>query len=139
MKRLGSDDPPRVLLVEDEPLICDCAAESLTEQGFAVKAVLNAVDALGYLASDRPVDVLFTDVNLPGGMDGAMLARRARELRPNLAVMYTSGRRSEIERLDPVVGSMFLPKPYDLNSVGRLLGYLIAAAKAPERQKVALP
>lgn len=118
-----------VLLVEDEPLICECAAEILSEQGFAVTAVSNGADALRHLASGLPVDVLFTDVNLPGEIDGEALARRARELRPGLPVMYTSGRKAVIDQLDPVVGSMFLPKPYDLSSVGRLLDYLIAAAE----------
>jgi DNA-binding response OmpR family regulator len=122
-----------VLLVEDEPLICECAAEVLSEQGFRVKAVSNGADALSYLAGDFPVDVLFTDVNLPGDMDGEALARRARELRPDLPVMYTSGRGSVAHRLDPVVGSMFLPKPYDLFKLGRLLDYLIVSARKPEQ------
>jgi len=67
--------PIRVLLVEDEFLISAWVAESLAEQGFAVHAVSNATDALQHLASE-PVDVLFTDINLPGGLDGAALARR---------------------------------------------------------------
>ncbi len=69
-----------VLFVEDELLISEWVAEALAEQGFAVLTATNAADALAHLAS-VPVDVLFTDINLPGGMDGAALARRARELR----------------------------------------------------------
>jgi CheY-like chemotaxis protein len=120
-----------VLLVEDEPLISDLATEALQEQGFEVAAVSNAGEALRRLISGAPVDVLFTDINLPGGMDGGTLARRARELRPNLPVIYTSGRRAVIEQLDPVEGSMFVPKPYDLFRVGRLLDYLVAAHTLP--------
>jgi CheY-like chemotaxis protein len=120
-----------VLLVEDEPLISDLATEALQEQGFEVAAVSNAGEALRRLLSDAPVDILFTDVNLPGGMDGAALARRARELRPNLPVIYTSGRRAVIEHLDPVEGSMFVPKPYDPFRIGRLLDYLVAAHTLP--------
>ncbi len=120
-----------VLLVEDEPMISDIATEALEEQGFEVEAVSNAGEALRRLMSGPPVDVLFTDVNLPGGMDGAALARRARELRPNLPVMYTSGRRAVIEQLNPVEGSMFVPKPYDPFRVGRLLDYLVAAHTLP--------
>jgi CheY-like chemotaxis protein len=67
-----------VLLVEDEYLISEWVAQSLSEQGFAVQTATNAADALGHLNSDQ-VDVLFTDINLPGDMDGAALARRARE------------------------------------------------------------
>jgi CheY-like chemotaxis protein len=116
-----------VLLVEDEPLICEIAAEALEELGFAVEAVDNAGDALRRLMSGSAIDILFTDLNLPGGMDGGMLAQRARELRPDLPVIYTSGRRANMDELDPVEGSMFVPKPYDPFSVGKLLEYLVAA------------
>jgi CheY-like chemotaxis protein len=118
-----------VLLVEDEPLICDVAAEALEEQGFAVEAVSNAVDALRRLQRGPAVDILFTDINLPGGMDGAALARRARELRPDLPVIYTSGRGQAANLPDPVEGAMFVPKPYDLFNLGRLLQYLLAAKR----------
>jgi CheY-like chemotaxis protein len=122
-----------VLLVEDEALICDVVAEALVEQGFEVRAVSNAGDALSQLLSGSPIDILFTDVNLPGGMDGAELAQHARKLRPDLPVMYTSGRRATIEQLDPVIGSMFLPKPYNPYDVGRLLDYLVGAKPLPAR------
>jgi CheY-like chemotaxis protein len=128
---IQSEKRASVLLVEDEPMISDLAIEALQEQGFEVAAVSNAGDALRRLISGAPVDVLFTDINLPGGMDGGTLARRARELRPNLPVIYTSGRRAVIEQLDPVEGSMFVPKPYDLFRVGRLLDYLVAAHTLP--------
>jgi CheY-like chemotaxis protein len=121
----------RVLLVEDEPQICDIATEALEEQGFEVEAVSNAGDALRRLTSGLPVDILFTDVNLHGGMDGAALARLARELRPGLPVIYTSGRQAVIESMIPVEGSMFVSKPYDLFSIGRLLEYLVAAKRMP--------
>jgi CheY-like chemotaxis protein len=116
-----------VLLVEDEPLISEIAAEALEEQGFAVEAVDNAGDALRRLMSGSAIDILFTDLNLPGGMDGGALAQRARQLRPDLPVIYTSGRRANMDELDPVEGSMFVPKPYDPFSVGKLLDYLVGA------------
>ena len=81
----------RVLVVEDEPLISDIVTEALAEQGFAVQAVDNARDALAWLRSGSPVDILFTDINLKGTMDGGALAQCARELRPDLPVVYTSG------------------------------------------------
>jgi len=104
-----------VLLVEDEPLISDIAAEALQEQGFAVHAVASAAEALHCLNSREPIDVLFTDLNLAGGMDGGALAHRARELRPGLPA------------LDPVEGSMFVHKPYDFFDLGRLLDYLVGS------------
>jgi two-component system cell cycle sensor histidine kinase/response regulator CckA len=119
-----------VLLVEDEPLISGVAAEALEEQGFAVETVSNADDALQRIRSGSPVDILFTDVILTGGMDGATLARRARELWPDLPVIYTSGRQTVIQGLDPVEGAMFVPKPYDFFKLGRLLQYLVVAQRS---------
>jgi CheY-like chemotaxis protein len=119
----------RVLVVEDEPLISDVAAEALEEQGFEVETAANASDALRYLCSGSPVDILFTDVVLPGEMDGVALARRARELCPLLPVIYTSGRQQAIQGLDPIEGAMFVPKPYDLFKLGQLLQYLIVARR----------
>ena len=112
--------PIRVLLVEDEVLISEWVAESLIEQGFAVKTATNAVDALQHLNSG-PVDVLFTDVNLPGEMDGIALARSAAQLIPCLSVVYASGRMSDLDSALRVPGSLFVAKPYDPVLVGRLL------------------
>jgi CheY-like chemotaxis protein len=111
----------QVLVVEDEFLICDMLAEVLSERGFEVHAVSNAKDALRHLTGGQPCDVLFTDINLPGGLDGAVLAELARELRPNLAVVYASGSVSKIEQFKAVPGASFVPKPYDLDRVCRLL------------------
>jgi CheY-like chemotaxis protein len=126
MSEHTSDKKAIVLLVEDEPMICDIAAEALQEQGFQVWTASTASEALDYLATGSPIDVLFTDVNLRDGMDGGALARRARELRPGLPVMYTSGRRSTIEGLVPVEDAIFLPKPYNPFDLGPLLEHLVA-------------
>jgi two-component system, response regulator PdtaR len=114
----------RVLLVEDEPLISDIAAEALQEQGFEVETAANAGDALRRLAAESPVDILFTDIDLPGGMDGTALARCARRLRSDLPVIFTSGR-YRLDVSEAVAGAMFLPKPYDLNTLGRIVGDLV--------------
>ena len=113
-------EPIRVLLVEDEFLISEWVAESLSEQGFAVHTASNAVEALRYLATE-PVDVLFTDINLSGGMDGAALARRARTLLPDLPVVYASARANLLDPTLRVPGSIFVPKPYVPALVGRIL------------------
>lgn len=126
-----------VLLVEDEQLICDIASEALEEQGFAVEAVATAQEALSCLNAGTPIDVLFTDLNLPGDMDGAALARQVRQMRPDLPVIYTSGRQSKIEHMKPVEGSMFVPKPYNPFDLGRLVDYLMAAQKIPRGPELA--
>ncbi len=64
----------RVLFVEDEFLIREWIAQALSEQGFAVDSVTNAADALLRIMRG-PIDVLLTDINLPGAMDGTALAR----------------------------------------------------------------
>jgi len=117
---LGGSQPIHVLLVEDEFLISEWVAQALSEQGFAVQTAANASDALGHLASDQ-VDILFTDINLPGGMDGAALARRAREMLPNLPVVYASARATMLAPDARVPGAIIVPKPYQPALVGRLL------------------
>jgi CheY-like chemotaxis protein len=122
-------DPIRVLFVEDEFLISEWVAQALSEQGFAVQTVTNAADALHQLAT-KPVDVLFTDINLPGGMDGADLARRAREMRPHLPVVYASARATLLKQDARVPGSIVVPKPYEPALVGRLLAAALRATSA---------
>ncbi len=65
--------------------------------------------------------MLFTDINLPGEMDGAALARRARELLPNLPVIYASARATMLAPDARVPGAIIVPKPYEPALVGRLL------------------
>jgi CheY-like chemotaxis protein len=127
METIVSDvQPMHVLLVEDEFLISEWVAESLAEHGFSVRTVTNAADALRHLKS-APVDVLFTDINLPGDMDGAALARRARELLPELPVVYASGRVNMLDSAMRVPGSIFVAKPYVPALVGRLLADAVRA------------
>jgi CheY-like chemotaxis protein len=118
-----------VLFVEDEFLISEWVSQSLSEQGFDVQTVTNAADALAHLVA-LPVDVLFTDINLPGGMDGAALARRAREMQPRLPVVYASARAMLLKQHARVPGSIVVPKPYEPVLVGRLLATAIKAATA---------
>jgi CheY-like chemotaxis protein len=126
-----SEFPPlRVLLVEDEFLISEWVAETLAEQGFAVRAVSKAAEALRQLTSTA-VDVLFTDINLPGDVDGLALAHRARELFPDLPVVYASGRIDVLDAELRVPGAVFVAKPYVPEMVGRILA---DAAKAAARR-----
>lgn len=102
-----------ILIVEDEAMICDLVATALGARGFDVHAVPDGESALRYLESGSDVDVLFTDINLAGGMDGAALAERARARRPELPIVYCSGRYSPSDIGHPVSRSMFVRKPYD--------------------------
>src|SRR5437660_2770171 len=71
-------------------------------------------------SSDLEADVLFTDIDLGAGMDGAQLAQLVHEMRPKLPIVYASGRRS-LDQFKAVPGSVFLPKPYSLNQVDQTL------------------
>ena len=83
-----------ILLVEDETMISALMTEALWQRGFAVHAVADAESALRYLEAGFAVDVLFTDINLAGAMDGSTLAAHVREQRPELPIVYCSGRDS---------------------------------------------
>lgn len=120
---------PFVLVVEDEILIAEMVRETLTEYGFAVHAVSNAADALLYLSGDQPVDVMFTDINLPGDMDGAVLARKARIVRPDLPVVFASGRWALLERLRTCPNSAILQKPYSLTKACEAVASLLDRAR----------
>jgi len=102
-----------ILVVEDETMISDLVAAALGARGFAVYAVPDAEAALRYLQSGSEIDLLFTDINLAGAMDGAALAERARAQRPELPIVYCSGRYSPSALVRPVPRSMFVRKPYD--------------------------
>jgi CheY-like chemotaxis protein len=122
---------PFVLVVEDEILIAEMVRETLTDFGFAVHTVSNAADALLYLAGKQPVDVMFTDINLPGEIDGAVLAQRARAMRPDLPVVFASGRWGLLERLQAFPNSVILPKPYSLTRACEAVTSLVKPAARP--------
>jgi CheY-like chemotaxis protein len=109
----------RVFVVEDEALIGVDTADTLEHQGFEVHVARSGEDALRRLRNGLPIDILFTDINLAGSMDGATLARLARELNPNLVVVYTSGTLDKIEQ--QVSGAVFVAKPYSPERVGDML------------------
>jgi len=115
---------PAVLLVEDEPLLGELMTEALIDQGYEVHTAPDARDALRHLLSGADVDIMFTDIDLGEGMDGAALAQLAREMRPKLPIVYTSGRRAP-DQIAAVPGSAFLPKPYSLDTVRKTLARLV--------------
>jgi DNA-binding response OmpR family regulator len=119
---------PFVLVVEDEILIAEMVRETLTDYGFAVHAVSNAADALLHLAGNQPVDVMFTDINLPGELDGAVLAQKARDMRPDLPVVFASGRWALLERLRGFPNSVVLQKPYSLTRACEAVASLLKTA-----------
>lgn len=116
---------PRVLLVEDEVLISMMIEDAMVARGFEVYTATSAGEALQVLTEGPHVDVLFTDINIEGDMDGSALARRARELHPELAVLYASGSMTSVA--DAVPGSTFVPKPYGLAEVCAMVAQMASA------------
>jgi PAS domain S-box-containing protein len=110
-----------VLLVEDDDLVRNHARDQLIRLGYRVIEASNGADALDILRQGGPLDLLFTDVVMPGGIGGGELAQRAREMKPGLKVLYTSGytENSIVNRgrLDP--GVKLLSKPYRLADLAR--------------------
>ena len=119
--------PISVLVVEDEVFISNLVADVLSASGFLVHEVTTADEALKYIDSGAAIDVLFTDINLPGGMNGAELATRAREIRPEMPIVYASGRYKLSEIAPLVPRSLFMAKPYDPNDVCTILTRLTGA------------
>lgn len=105
-----------VLVVEDEWLVGDMVSEALHDRGFDVHLVSNAADALEIL-SGLAIDVLFTDITIAGELDGSMLALRARELRPDLPIVFASARTGLFEHLGSMPGAACLAKPYSPEQV----------------------
>ena len=116
-----------ILMVEDEPMITEMISQILGEYGFNVHTVADGESALRYLEDGPEVDVLFTDINLEGQMDGAVLARHARERRPELPIVYCSGRYSQSAITPLMSRSLFLKKPYDPSDLCTLLERLTSA------------
>ena len=100
-----------VLVVEDEAMVCELAAEALLDEGYRVLTAADADEAEAILLCER-VDLLFTDIDLARNTNGLALAHRARGHCPNLPVVYTSGGRGSLSPAETVAESVFVPKPY---------------------------
>ena len=81
----------KVLVVDDEPLVLDVVATMLEDLGYAVETSSTPQEALRRLGSEPDIDILVTDVNMPG-LDGRKLAFRAKQMQPDLQVLLLSGR-----------------------------------------------
>ena len=111
---------PVVLIVEDELLLRIDAAEMIKAAGFEVVEAANADQAIEVLEARRDITVVFTDIQMPGSMDGLKLARAVRGRWPPIKIIATSGRLN-VGEMDLPEGGRFLPKPYSHAEVARLL------------------
>jgi CheY-like chemotaxis protein len=99
----------RVLIVEDDPLVREMAVEVLTDEGFDVIAAETGEEALAH-CREHAADLLFTDIRLPGELNGWDVAEHCRKSNPDIPVIYATGFNHMSPR--PVPGSIWFQKPY---------------------------
>lgn len=110
-----------VLLVEDDKEVSALTREMLSNLGFAVTHVTGADAALGALANARAIDVVVSDIMMPGGVSGLELAREIRKRFPNLPVILTTGYVEAAARMEDGEFNLLL-KPYSLEALAEALG-----------------
>jgi len=118
----------QVLLVEDDDEVAALATEMLKSIGFGVTRVASAVAALGALANDRPVSLVFSDIMMPGGMSGVELAREIRDRRPGLPVLLATGYQ-EAAAGAAQDGIGVLLKPFTMEELASAIGSRLGARK----------
>jgi DNA-binding response OmpR family regulator len=119
--------PGTILVVEDEFLVCEMAADALAEEGYRVLTAADA-DGADAMLTRESVDLLFTDIDLARGTNGLTLARHARRRLPRLPVIYTSGGRDRLSPDEAVAGSVFVAKPYRPSHIAALARRLMRGA-----------
>jgi two-component system, NtrC family, sensor kinase len=124
LRRAGAKNAT-VLAVEDDEAVLDTVEASLAGLGYRTLTARNAAEALSLLRRDEPIDLLFTDIVMPGGMNGVALAREARQLRQDIKVLLTSGYSATMAKGHGGEGFAVLSKPYrqaqlaDMRRAGR--------------------
>ena len=105
----------KVLIVEDEAMILTVAHEEFADAGYDVIVADNGQSALDAIECDPDIDLLFTDIRMPGPLDGWALAQSARQIRPHLRVIYATG--FSVEKPQLVEGALLFMKPYRLSVI----------------------
>ena len=128
LRRAGEGET--VLLVEDDQQVLGMAVESLEELRYRVIVARNAAEALDHLKGVERIDILFSDVVMPGGMNGSQLAAEAALLRPSLKILLTSGYVANLDE-GQMIGLGKLPvlnKPYRRDELARSLRLVLSGA-----------
>jgi DNA-binding NtrC family response regulator len=111
------------LLVEDNAPVAEVSGGYFQQLGYEVKHFARAQDAMAWLAQNPKIDLVFSDVLMPGGMNGLELGHAIRKLYPNIPVLLTTGLTSSAR--DAVEqGFVLLQKPFDLAALEEALGEL---------------
>jgi PAS domain S-box-containing protein len=121
-----------VLLVEDDDEVASLVGEMLAELGYRVTRAASAQAALGALADDREVDLVFSDVLMPGTMNGMELAREIRRRRPHMPVLLTSGYSGAAFKEAAAESINVLRKPYEIHALEAALRSALANSRRDE-------
>lgn len=120
-----------VLAVEDDPEVRETAVEMLEQLGCTVIAAASGAEALSALEKQPDIDVLFTDIVMPGGMNGLELAKEVSLRAPDVAILYTSGYAETAIRETGYDGQgHWLSKPYTIDRLAEKLGEVVRAQEA---------
>jgi len=112
----------RILLVEDDDEVAALVSEMLAQLGYQVTRAASAAAALGALADGRSVDLVFSDIMMPGGMNGVELAREIQRRRSDIPVLLTSGYAEAAVHDAAMAGIRILSKPYHIDELAAALG-----------------
>jgi CheY-like chemotaxis protein len=134
--RRGAGTEGYVLLVEDDDEVAALVSEMLDQLGYGVTRAGSAAAALGALANGRAIDVVFSDIMMPGGINGVELAREIRARRSELPILLTSGYAEAAMRAAEAEGVRILPKPYRIDELAAALQQASASAGAPHENLV---
>ena len=122
-----------VLVVEDEPMIRLALGTHLEDKGFAVREAACAADAVAILQEPGcPVNLVFSDVRMPGEMDGLGLSKWVFENRPNIPVILASGDLGKEAAMKDLCGVEAITKPYNFDMAADKIRDLIARRQKPE-------
>jgi CheY-like chemotaxis protein len=114
-------DRPLVLVVEDEPILRMTAVDMVEEAGYTAVEAHNAIEAVAILEARTEIRIVFTDIDMPGGMNGMLLAAAIRDRWPPIEIILTSGAMTPAADLIPA-RSVFLSKPYSQRELEGALG-----------------
>jgi CheY-like chemotaxis protein len=114
---------PTILIVEDNVVIRSPLAEYLRSAGYMIVEAGNAAEAIALFVAEVPIDLVFSDIRMPGAMDGLGLARWIRQHRPGVRVALTSGNGNGARAAR--VAEIFVPKPYQAAEVAARIGELL--------------
>lgn len=114
-----------VLVVEDEPLVRIAACLIVEEAGFTALEAANADAAIKILESRTDIRLIFTDVDMPGSMDGLKLAHFVRHRWPPIKIIVASGK-AILRESELPTGAVFFPKPYSEGNISRAIADALA-------------